>query len=332
MLDEMQVSYDLISWNRDGKDKKIGFQYESKTQLKGRLSKILPYLGYAKYIKKIVNANQYDRLIVFGPQIAIFLSRFLSKNFKGKFLFDYRDLSIEQKTFLKRPFKNVLISSYANVISSPGFKRCLPTDVHYLLSHNFDIDLVKHALEGKVESKESTSEVSVLTIGGIRDYSSNIEVVKALANKEGFQLHFVGKGAAASLIQSYVEEQKIQNVDFEGFYPKEKEAQYIQEATFLNIFYPKIISHETALSNRFYNSLIYKKPMIVTSNSVQGDYAEKYQLGLSLNDCTDLDLKIKSFLKTFDKVSFDARCNELLMMFLKDYEEVYDTVRKFVGK
>ena len=332
MLDEMQVSYDLISWNRVGKDKKIGFQYESKTQLKGRLSKILPYLGYAKYIKKIVNANQYDRLIVFGPQIAIFLSRFLSKNFKGKFLFDYRDLSIEQKTFLKRPFKNVLISSYANVISSPGFKRCLPTDVHYLLSHNFDIDLVKRALEGKVESKESTSEVSVLTIGGIRDYSSNIEVVKALANKEGFQLHFVGKGAAASLIQSYVEEQKIQNVDFEGFYPKEKEAQYIQEATFLNIFYPKIISHETALSNRFYNSLIYKKPMIVTSNSVQGDYAEKYQLGLSLNDCTDLDLKIKSFLKTFDKASFDARCNELLMMFLKDYEEVYDTVRKFVGK
>lgn len=332
MLDEMKVSYDLISWNRDGKDQKIGYQYESKAKLKGRLSKILPYLGYAKYIKKIVKTNQYDRLIVFGPQIAIFLSRFLSKRYKGKFLFDYRDLSIEQKSFLKRPFKNVLVNSYANVISSPGFKRCLPEDVHYLLSHNFDIDLVKRALAGEIESKDAAANISVLTIGGIRDYSSNIDVVKALANKEGFQLHFVGKGGAAQRIQEYVEENKIQNVDFEGFYPKEKEAQYIQDATFLNIFYPKIISHETALSNRFYNSLIYKKPMIVTSNSIQGDYVEKYQLGLSLDDCTDLDVKIKSFLNSFDKVSFEARCDELLSMFLKDYDEVYDTVKTFLGK
>ena len=333
MLDKIGASYDIISWNRDGRDAKTGFQFELETDnSKSRLAKLLPYFQYISFIKKTIKREKYEKLVVFGPQMAILLSGFLAKNYKGRFIFDYRDLSIEQKTFLKRPFLSVLKNSCANVISSPGFKKCLPEGFDYLLSHNFDIEIVRKALENKQISEPQGKEINVLTIGGIRDYSSNIEVVKALANKPNFKLQFVGRGGAAELIKSYADENSIRNIEFEGFYPKEKEAGYILDSSVLNIFYPKIISHSTALSNRFYNALIYKRPMLVTANSTQGDFVAKHNLGLSLENCDGLQSKLEDYLSNLDYKAFAERCNALLDTFLEDYNKLEKTVVEFVSE
>ena len=225
----------------------------------------------------------------------------------------------------------VLRNSYANVISSIGFKKCLPEGFDYLLSHNFNIDAVRGVLESSEPASDVTiNEINVLTIGGIRDYSSNIEVVKALANKEYIRIQFVGKGTAAKMIEDFAVENHIDNIEFEGYYPKEKEAGYIRKASFLNIFYPRKLSHDTALSNRFYNAMIHRRPMIVTSNTTQGDYVEQYQLGLSLVDCENLDVKMKSYLATLNMEDFSKRCDSLLESFLEDYNNWETKVKKFV--
>lgn len=331
VLDQMSIPYDIISWNRDGRDPMIGVQYHGKDELSGRLSKLLPYFRYSCFIKDAIRERGYDRLIVFGPQLAIFLSRFLKRYYRYKYIFDYRDLSIEQYKFLHLPFKRVLKYSVANFISSPGFKRCLPHGYQYHLSHNFNIDAVRSALNQTMQLDLSQNPIKVLTIGGIRDYDANIEVVKALANKNDFQLSFVGKGYAAPLIEQFANKEGIQNIDFVGYYQKEEEASYIRKSTFLNIFYPKIISHETALSNRFYNALIYKKPMLVTSNSTQGDYVEKYQLGLAVTDCANLDDKMCAWLQQTNQEAFVERCNSLLQEFVKDYQQFETILKSFVG-
>lgn len=331
LLQESSVDYDIISWNRDGSESNKGLQFEKRSNSQGLLSKMLSYQQFASFVKKTIRKNHYDKLIVFCPQIAIFISRFLEKHYKGRYIFDYRDLSIEQKWYFKQPFLRVLRNSFANVISSPGFKRCLPKGFDYLLSHNFNIDVVRSALNSSNLAPAVTmDEIKVLTIGGIRDYSSNIEVVKSLANKDNFRIQFVGKGAAAKMIEEYAVENNIKNIEFEGYYPKEKEAGYIKEASFLNIFYPRKISHDTALSNRFYNALIYHKPMLVTTNSTQGDYVEHYQLGLSLDSCEKLDVKIRKYLQAMDYAAFSKRCDNLLEVFLKDYDIWKAKVIEFV--
>ena len=292
---------------------------------------LLSYIGFSSFVKKILRRNHYDRLIVFCPQIAIFISRFLAKHYKGRYIFDYRDLSIEQKWYFKYPFLRVLRNSYANAISSPGFKRCLPVGFDYLLSHNFSIDSVRQTLNSDEPCLQPDNGINVLTIGGIRDYVSNIEVVKALSNKPGFTLQFVGKGDAAGMIQEYVQRHSIRNVEFEGYYPKEKESGYIRHASFLNIFYPRVITHDTALSNRFYNALIHHKPMIVTANTTQGDYVEQYQLGISIESCESLDSKLQTYLSSLNYKEFSQRCNQLLSIFLKDYEVFEEKVKLFVS-
>ncbi len=331
MLDEMNVCYDIISWNRDGKDPQIGIQYCRQIESKARWGKLKPYLDYITFVKHSVKKHKYDKLIVFGPQLAILLLGFLRRYYAGRYVFDYRDLSIEQKPFLKPFIEKVLRNSYANAVSSPGFIGCLPKGYKYLLSHNFNVDAVRKALNDPLPETVATGHINVLTIGGIRDYSSNIEVVKALANKTDFTVRFVGKGDASQKIEDYGKEHNIRNLEFEGFYPKEKEAEYIRNASVMNIFYPTVITHSTALSNRFYNALIHKRPMIVTASSTQGDYVEKYNLGLSLENCENLDTKIKDWYKNNDYQDFCKRCNALLQQFLVDYDAFQSVLKSFAG-
>lgn len=331
ILDEEKVEYGIISWNREGDDKPEGFQYNERCQKGHGSAGFSAYKGYIKFIKQTIKEQGFNRIIVFGPQMTCLLSTYLLLHFRNRYMIDYRDLSIEQKPGFKQLFALMLKFSCANVISSPGFKRCLPRRDYYL-SHNFDERAVREALENK--SSETSfnieNDIDILTIGAIRDFSSNIEVTKAIANQDGFTLRFVGRGqGTVEKLQAYCDEVKASNVSFIGGYNKPEEAGYVKTSTFMNIFYPRIITHDTALSNRFYNSLIYRKPMIVTKDTIQGDYAEKYNVGVAVTDCSNLTNDLKAFLQQ-DYKEYCKRCDGLLMKFLNDQYEFVEAVKKFV--
>lgn len=329
LLDEIKVNYEIISWNREGCEEE-GIQFNYKPKSRNPFILLYAYKKFASFVKKIVHNNNYDRLIIFTPQAAIFISSFLKKYYKGKYIFDYRDLSIEQKSYFKKSFLRVLQNSAANIISSPGFKKYLPEGFEYVLSHNFNIDIVKKIILAK-PTPVKTEDISVLTIGAIRK-DMNPDVIDALGNVEGVTLSFVGKGLASQSLENYAIEKDYKNITFKGFYQKEEEEDIINNCNFINIFYPQIPSHTTALSNRFYNSLIYKRPMLVTKHSTQGDYAEKYKVGLVIDNCNNLPVVMREYLDKLDYPSYCARCNELLQEFLKDYDKWSEILRSFVMK
>lgn len=331
LFEQWGVEHSIISWNREGDDKPEGYQYNVLCKHAHGSAGFSAYRGYIKFIKKTINEQGFDRIIVFGPQMTCLLSSFLLLHFRKHYMIDYRDLSIEQKSGFKQLFALMLNFSCANVISSPGFKRCLPKRDYYL-SHNFDESAVRATLENRLKGNSFNIEngIDVLTIGAIRDFSSNIEVTKALVNQPGFTLRFVGRGPiTVKKIKAYCDEVKANNVSFVGGYNKPEEAGYVKTSTFMNIFYPRVITHDTALSNRFYNSLIYRKPMIVTKDTIQGDYAEKYNVGVSITDCSNLTNDLKTFLQQ-DYQEYCKRCDNLLMQFLDDQNEFVNAVKKFV--
>lgn len=332
ILDEQKVDYSIISWNREGDDKPEGFQYNLPCAKGHGSAGWKAYQGYVKFIKKTIKEQGFERIIVFGPQMTCLLSTYLLLHFRGRYMIDYRDLSVEQKPGFKQLFSLMLRFSCANVISSPGFKRVLPKR-HYYLSHNFDVKAVKEAIAVPgTSSFDISNGIEVLTIGAIRDLNSNMEVVKSLANKDNVTVSFVGKGRAADIISDNCEKEGIKNVSFTGFYQKLEEAGYVKNATFMNIFYPRVITHDTALSNRFYNSLIYKKPMIVTSHTTQGDYVEEHRLGVALDNCSNLYDELVNFIHTEDYTRYAERCNNLLKSFLRDQDSFEQAVMQFVQK
>jgi hypothetical protein len=328
ILTKNNVEHDIISWNRDGQDIKEGIQYEENINVNNGSAGFSAYLRYVAFIKKTIRKNKYEKLIVFGPQMTCLLSMFLVREYRGRFIIDYRDLSIEQKPGLRQLFSFMTKLSYANVISSPGFKRCLPPRDYYM-SHNFDVVAAKNAIGSRdLNGFGSMNNIDVLTIGGIRDFSSNVQVVQALANCDDFLIRFVGRGGGAAQLASYCSEHRVKNVSFTGFYQKPEEAGYVQSTTFMNIFYPRVITHDTAVSNRFYNSLIYRKPMIVTKDTTQGDFAEKYNVGVALHNCHNLADELKSFMQQ-DYNAYAERCDKLLLEFLEDQARFEEMVREF---
>ena len=105
------------------------------------------------------------------------------------------------------------------------------------------------------------------------------------------------------------------NIGFKGRYQKEEEGDIIRHHTMINIFYPQKASHVTALSNRFYNSLVFKRPMLVTKGGTQGYYVEKYGVGLAVENCNGLADKLKEYINSLDfKSSIPLITNDDLFM------------------
>ena len=339
LFDEMGVNYDIIYFDKRNLNEPAAYRFSAKvSSTDGQLRRFWGYYRYARFLCKTIKKEKYDRLIVCGPQIAIFLYSFLKKYYAGKFILDYRDLSIEQR-FMSRYKKLLAISAY-NMISSPGFKRCLPAEAEYILSHNFSIDLLRKAISpNSLTNMPSTiptlnnGKISVLTIGGIRDFEQNAAVMLALANRDVFETAYIGRGEEGADVKLHelAEKNHIDNVHFEGYYKKEAEPSIISHCTFLNIFYPRKLSHDTALSNRFYSSLIFRKPFIATKDTIQGDYAEKYGVGIAITTAQDLDKCLQEYISNFNSQDYEEKRNQLLLSFLNDYNLFREAVTKFVG-
>ncbi len=329
-FDKKGILYDVISWDRTGDTDKNEFTYshDAKFQVSA-LTRFIEYFKFAGFIKKLLKKYKYEKLVIISPQVALFIPFFLKRKFARRYIFDYRDLSIEQNPLFKPLMKVVLNNSFANVISSPGFKKYLPKGYDYLLSHNFNIGLVKEALAND-GSPLPQGDIKVLTIGAIR-FDANYEVIDSLGDADGIEVDFVGKGGASPDLLKYVEEKCFKNIFFKGKYDKKDENDIIKKHTLINIFYPNWPSHISALSNRFYNSLINKRPMIVTKGGEQGNYAEKYGVGLAVESCDGLAERIIEYVAALNFEEYKKNCNNLLREFIEDYNRFAKVVDSFIA-
>ena len=332
ILDRLpEVEYDIIYCDKRGKKEPAKHRFNLKTKDNvSRLQKLTYYFLYSRYLLHVLKKEKYDKLIVFGPQIAIFIQPYLCKHYKDKFIMDYRDLSIDR--IFKKRYKKIVDASACNVISSPGFKEYLP-EKDYILSHNFDIDIVERAIaDVRTEPYTLTKKdgkYHVMTIGGIRHVEQNCEIIKALANNDKFQVTFAGWGFGVPALQKYVEDNHIKNVEFTGFYNKQDEPEIITQATYLNIYYSLEPNPRTAISNRFYNSIIYRKPMITTIGTIQRKYAADYNVGLAIKNADDLPHDLEQYYQNFDFKSYEEQRLKLLILFREDYQVFQNALIKF---
>ena len=69
--------------------------------------------------------------------------------------------------------------------------------------------------------------------------------------------------------------------------------------------------------------------MITTADTIQGDYAQQYGIGVAIDTADGLSDKLKAFAEHFDSRTYEARRKELLMSFLDDYRQFRQAVETF---
>ena len=145
VLDKDNIQYHIIYPDKRGLKEEAAYRYTRKIDDKAnKIAKLLYYWDYSRFLRKTIKKEQYDKLIVFGPQVGIFLKSFLKKHYKNKFILDYRDLSIEQN--FKGIYGELMELAALHVVSSPGFIKCLPNVCDSVLIHNLDINIFKQAI------------------------------------------------------------------------------------------------------------------------------------------------------------------------------------------
>lgn len=322
LFEKIDVNYEMIYWDRlhiEPKEDPLIYR-DSK---KGHSRNFVEYYKYKKFIAKKLKSGNYDKVIVFGIQLAFFLKRVL-KNYSGKYIIDIRDYN---KILKFISLKKQIYNAKHVVISSEGFKEWLPKSTRYVINHNTRNDQIEEIeyLNNKTEKN------SISYVGTLRDLDINIEFIEALKNNNRYKLNYHGEGIISNKLKSYVAENQIKNVYLSGLYKPEEEPTLYTSSQIINILIPNTdINSKTLLPNRLYNAVFYGKPVLTVQGTYVAELIKKYQLGIVLNSFESIDNEVQKYFDEFEPDSYNMNRKLFLENVINDNYKFENVIKTFI--
>ncbi len=317
-LDKIDADYEVIYWKRlDTKEevpfKTVEFCYNADLSL-SRKEKLIGFAKYRKFVVNTLNDKKYDRLIVLSTLMGILVSDVLTKKYAGKFIFDIRDYTYEYLAFYKAIESKIIKSSWKTVISSDGFREFLPESNKYILCHNF---LESEIDESRRFIKKTSGSLELTFIGAVRHFDLDKSVVDVFCGDSRFDLVFHGYGASYDALLKYTIGKRVK---LTGRYNRNDKEQLLESTDIINSYYDeKNIVNRYAVSNKYYDAAIYRKPLWANPDTYIGTLA--YNKGIGLNCKIDPDSMFEEYNK-IDPEQFEASCERIVKEILQD-EQLY---------
>lgn len=310
--------YDIIEWRRDillessTLKNIISFNYPSSIS-KNRIFKIIDYYKYSRFVINTIQKNKYDKLIIFDFQIAIYLKDFLIKNYKNKYIIDVRDYNSIFSIF-RNSISKLSRSCFFRVLSSRGYYEWLKPIENDLLTHNTTREKLNVfvTLNTFNLSIKSDKLIRILTIGSLRNFQHDKKLITALNGNSNICFIYAGRGCDVEIIKEH--KKNNNRIIYLGPYNKKDEDSFVYDADFINITLPNNLSFNTAMSNRFYLSLILGVPMIVNKYSIQAYYVNKYNLGIVIDEYDNVSNQLNEYIEKFNLELFDKNRKELIQI------------------
>src|SRR5699024_8164319 len=119
-----------------------------------------------------------------------------------------------------------------------------------------------------------------------------------------------------------------------GRFTRSEKADLLNDIDIINAYYSeKKYANMYAISNKYYDALIYKKPILVNSNVHIGKIVSQNKVGFAVDiNKSDVTNKIYNDYLKFDFKEFYDRCDEVLQKVLKEDREYCDQVFDFVKR
>lgn len=318
-----EIEYEVVFWNRS--DDRVNFPsnykyYDVGSDLgQNRLYKFFDFFCYRNWLLDYLNNTESDRFVLLSTLTGVMIGRELVKR-KVKYIFDIRDYSYEHILPYYVIEKYVISHSFKTVISSAGFKKFLPENYDYVLAHNFnrnDIDKSKD-----YHRSYSYKKIRIVWNGVIRYFDYQSDIIRALANDDRFEMIYHGDGPELNSFKDFCRSNGIGNVFFTGAYDNKDKMKLLENATIINncYGYKKGAGNKLkyAISNKFYDGLIYHIPQFVEENGFKADLVKQYGVGIALNLKRDIGEQIIEYLNSIDFLKFVNNCNTLLRKVIEE--------------
>lgn len=333
ILEENNIEYEIIYWNKlklneefkSSNSFNLGCDYKSNL-----ISKSIGYLLFANYAKRLIKKNRYDKIIIFIPQFAIFLRRYLNQFFKGEYILDIRDYG--RSNLYNKQLKQLIKNAGLTVISSMGYRNWLPVNAEYVISHNVNFEKTcTFDMKNQIDLK-LLDNITISNIGVIRNFKINKLVIDKIKGSTRFNLLFIGKGIVEKDLQEYCNEIKCNNVSFYGRYEKEQEIGFYKKSDIINLIMPtNEMGYKTLLPNRLYNACISGRPVIVSKGTFLEEIVLKYNLGTSIDiDDDELINVLENYISKFESDVFYEGCRNFLSDVEKDQVIFKRKVKEFL--
>ncbi|MEG0314778.1 MAG: hypothetical protein RR646_05920 [Erysipelotrichaceae bacterium] len=303
-LQKKNIEFDSILFDRTGKKKDAeNVYYFSKKVTNSKLNKAIAFIKWRKYVLNLLRKRKYDKLIVLTSIPAFLIGNYLQKNYKNNYIFDIRDFTHEGNMAYRKEINKIVNDSYFTSISSQGFLQWLEPSEKIILNHNCDEFLLKGVKYEKVTIPDKVK----IGYFGIVDYErENVALIKALP-KEDFSFLYQGIHDTCTYLKSHVSNNSKYNVVFKGKYDSQEKFEMYKDINIVNAVYgTSSLKTTTLVPNKFYDCLIYGKPILVSKGTYLSTLVEKYNLGISIEHTSQTILnEVSTYCSTFDSLAFN---------------------------
>ena len=321
--DRLGIAYDYMFWDRgtDGGLEYDGrvYTYHSKAPGMGgrrRYSKFWPLLKYRQTVKDVIKKVGYTHLVFANTMLPVSLRGFLCKHYANRFILDIRDYTYEYLWFYRDRVDDLISHSGMSVISSEGFYEFIKPHPNIVLTHNM-------GNENEVESFPTLKAGKVNTlgfVGSVRYEEENESIIRQLYNLPDYKLLYAGRIQDGIVLPQYCEDNGYGDVDFLGAFNNAEKSKIYKRIDIINAVYgTRSREVTTAIPNRYYDALLYKKPLIASEGTFLGRMAEKNGIGLAVDlKKNDLAARLEEYIRKFSPEDFNNCCELALAQVNKD--------------
>ena len=159
----------------------------------------------------------------------------------------------------------------------------------------------------------------------------NKELIKKMSVNSKFRMEYWGKSTVD--FDEFMKSKKYSDVQFHGKFVNEEKTSIYKEIDMINAIYGSSgLEVTTAIPNRFYDSIIFKKPIITSKNTYLGTLVEKYDIGLAVDIFNeDIETSITNYIAKFDRTNFIQNCNTALENITEEQKYFSESIRKFLN-
>ena len=292
-------------------------------------TKIKSFLKYRRFAQNILHQLMFERIIVLHTLPAILLADVLLIQYRNRFIFDYRDYTYENFTPFKWAVSVIVKASYATFVSSDAFRISLPKVPKIYTSHNILTENLQHR-KARVNLPRERRILRLSFWGFIRHEEINKKIIQTLGNDHRFEVHYYGREQQTALnLKAFVAEQQFQNIFFHGAYQPQDRYGFAEQTDLLLNMYENDATMQKAMSNKFYDGLVFYLPQICTKGSYMGWRIAQAKVGIEVVPDIKLGDTVWEYYSTISWNNFEERCDQQLDSILKEYETGIEQIRNF---
>lgn len=330
---EQNIDYDLFLWNRqnDGaltKNQHI-FTFHRQCDFGGKkIKKIFPMMAYRRALLTRIREGKYTHLILINTLASVMISKVIFNRFSGKYIMDIRDYTYEGFRFYRKLVNHLIRQSAFTTLSSRGFFKFIESSNKIIINHN--ISNIKNT--ERKPTLVTRKPTTIGFVGSVRYKDENMLLINALKNNSAYKLMYIGPMVFGCNLKEFCKHENIINVEFRGKFNNDDKPELYKSIDLINAIYGTFsLEVTTAIPNRFYDALIFKKPLIASKGTFLGEIVEKNQLGITVTlDVQDIKASINQYVASFDRKEFVQHCNEYLEKVIKEQKLFLENVQNFL--